>query len=254
MAEFESWKQYSEFSDFVMRTGRHVRDAKNQRFLDTVVQTSEKRKRLIGKGAVLWRAQLDPKVRKILPPKRMFPMRDRANEGRVNPKGIPCLYCSTNRDTAMTETRPWIGACVTVARVLTIKDLTIVDCSAMDDLAEWQVDLLFGAPEPEAAKREVCVWGDINQAFSVPVAHTDDAADYAPTQVLAEAFRMSGCDGIVYGSKVGTGKTVAVFDPAAAKLGARYLFSVNGFEARFSAIPQDGTGVTIDISKRDWGF
>jgi hypothetical protein len=98
MAEFESWKQYSEFSHFVMRTARHIRDDKNQRFLDAVVQTSKKRRRLIKKDTVLWRAQLDYKlhtrrfpdetqqeisseVRIPSSPKRMFPRLDRASEG-----------------------------------------------------------------------------------------------------------------------------------------------------------------------------
>ena len=41
-----------------MRKARHILDAKNQRFLDTVVETSAKRRGFIEKGAVLWRAQL----------------------------------------------------------------------------------------------------------------------------------------------------------------------------------------------------
>lgn len=57
MAGFESWKQYLEFSSFVMRKSRHILDAKSRRFLDAVVETSEKRKGSIEKGAVLWRAQ-----------------------------------------------------------------------------------------------------------------------------------------------------------------------------------------------------
>lgn len=258
MTHFESWKQYSEFSYFVMRSARHVRDAKNQRFLDTVVQTSAKRESVIEKGTVLWRAQLDHKVRTRKPldgkrqeidsfdaripcsPKRMIPQPDRANEGRVNPKGIPCLYLSTDRDTAMAETRPWIGSYVTVARFSVIRDLTVVDCSAMETLDGWKLDLFFGAPEPEPDKREECVWGDINRAFSQPITRTDDVAEYVPTQVLAEAFRMSmfGYDGIVYGSKVGTGKSIAVFDLAAAKLASRHLFKVDAFSLKFSRVPK----------------
>src|SRR5213592_446144 len=125
MAEFESWKQYLEFASFVMRKSRHILDAKNQKFLDAVVETSEKRKGSIEKEAVLWRAQLGHawnteiirredgqevdsfEVEGPFPPERMKPLPDRANEGRVNPKGIPCLYFSTDMDTAMTETRPW---------------------------------------------------------------------------------------------------------------------------------------------------
>jgi len=248
MAEFESWEQYWEFSHFVMRKARHTLDAKNEMFLDTVVETSAKRKGVIEKGAVLWRAQLghgwhteriqDDDDHEIdtfdvegpFPPERMMPLRDRANEGRVNPKGIPCLYFSTDRDTAMAETRPWIGSYVSVAQFVMLRDLSVVDCSA--DSARKGI-IAFGK-EPEPAKREELVWGDINRAFSQPITRTDDVAEYAPTQVLAEAFRGGGYDGIAYGSKLGTGKTVAIFDLAAAELANCHLYRVKAVNLEFS--------------------
>ena len=52
MAEFESWKQYWEFSHFVRRKAKHILDGKNQRFLDAVVKTSAKRRGVIQKDAV----------------------------------------------------------------------------------------------------------------------------------------------------------------------------------------------------------
>ena len=91
----------------------------------------------------------------------------------------------------------------------------------------------LGEPEPESDRREECVWGDINRAFSQPVTRTDDVAEYAPTQVLAEAFRSAGYDGIVYGSKRGIGKTVAIFDLTAAKLANHDLFRVEAVNLTF---------------------
>jgi len=199
MAEFDSWKQYSEFSYFVMRKARFILDAKNQRFLDTVVDTSAKRRHVIKQGDKHWRAQLHREIDVEVPfsRKRMIPQPDRAQEGRVNPKGIPCLYCSTDKDTAIAEMRPWIGEFVTVAKVVILKDLKVVDCSASDKLDPATFDLMFGFndAEPEPAKREERVWADINRAFSQPVTRLDNVAEYAPTQVLAEAFRKAGYDG-----------------------------------------------------------
>jgi RES domain len=250
MAEFESWKQYWEFSHFVMRKARHRLDAKNQRFLDAVVETSAKRKGSIQKGAVLWRAQLgnDWRTERVLDenreeidafdvenpfsPGRMTPLQDRANEGRVNPKGIPCLYFSTDRDTAMAETRPWIGSHVSVAQFVMLRDLSVVDCSA--DSARRGVVVFGKDREPEPAKREELVWGSINRAFSEPVTRIDDVAEYAPTQVLAEAFRNAGYDGIACGSKLGTGTTVAIFDLAAAELANCHLYKVEAVSLKFS--------------------
>lgn len=249
MAEFESWKQYLDFSWFVMRKSRYILDEKNQRFLDAVVETSEKRRGSIEKGALLWRAQLgnDWRSEKLLdhnghevdsfdlehplPPERMVPLPDRANEGRVNPKGIPCLYCSTDMETAMTETRPWIGSCVSVAQFVMLKDLAVVDCSA-----DWQMSsmIYLGPSEPSPEKREAYVWRDINRAFSQPVTRNDDVAEYASTQVLAEGFRNAGYDGIVYGSKFGKGVNIAIFDLAAAELANCHLYRVEAVNLKFS--------------------
>lgn len=158
------------------------------------------------------------------PPERMMPLADRAFEGRVNPKGIPCLYFSTDMDTAMTETRPWIGSCVSVAQFVMLKELSVVDCSSDDEWMPWP----GSHPEPENY-----VWGAINRALSHPVTRSDDVAEYAPTQVLAEAFRGAGFDGIVYGSKLGTGKTAAVFDLSAAELANCHLYRVEALNLKF---------------------
>ena len=65
----------------------------------------------------------------------------------------------------------------------------------------------------------------------------DNVADYAPTQVLAEAFRGSGYDGIMYRSTLGQGVNVAVFDPALARVVSRFMFDVSSVQFGFSPIP-----------------
>src|SRR5260370_31000195 len=93
IGEFDSWNQYSEFSRYMMMYARHFLDVKNRRFLDAVVETSEKRRKSIEDGTVFWRAQLgcaDENTPYL--PDRMLPLAERAIEGRVNPKGIPCVY------------------------------------------------------------------------------------------------------------------------------------------------------------------
>ncbi len=247
MLEFESVNQYWDFSHYVRRTARHVLDAKNRQFLDTVLATSQKRRTTVPNGTRLWCAQLGNNVRtEAIPgddgevcdsvdveipyhPDRMIPRIDRANEGRVNPKGIPCLYCSTEMETAMTEVRPWIGSYVSVGEFVVQRDLTCVDCTL--DFVPAGVIYPFGEPEP--SKREAYLWGQINRAFSEPVTLSDDVADYAPTQVLAEAFHIAGYDAIKYGSKLGTGKTVAIFDLTAAKQRYGHLFKVESISVAY---------------------
>ncbi len=132
----------------------------------------------------------------------MKPLADRACEGRVNPKGIPCLYLCNDRETAMTEVRPWVGSHVSGAQFVTLRELVVVDCSL--DIQERPFPRRFPIPgEPDPVARGQHVWWTINAAFSQPVTRADDVADYAPTQVLAEVFRMAGCDGILLRQQVG---------------------------------------------------
>jgi len=132
----------------------------------------------------------------------------------------------------MAEVRPWIGSYVSVASFEVLRDLTVVDCSA-DSLQGWFYGKDYGK-EPPPGRREEQVWGDINRAFSEPVARADDVADYAATQVLAEALRFGGFDGIVYGSKLGPGNNVAIFDRVAAHPINGYLIQVDSLNPVFS--------------------
>lgn len=80
---------------------------------------------MLPKDAHLWRAQLGHDLRPeyageelidyfptAYKPERMKPLRDSAREGRANPKGIPYLYIATDKETAMSEVRPWIGSII----------------------------------------------------------------------------------------------------------------------------------------------
>ncbi len=59
----------------------------------------------------------------------MRPLKDSATEGRANPKGIPCLYVASERETAMSEIRPWIGSTVSVAKFSNKNELRLIDFS-----------------------------------------------------------------------------------------------------------------------------
>jgi hypothetical protein len=245
MAEFESYWSYHEFSLFVRFKARHILDEANQRFLATVLETSGKRRNTIQKGEMLWRTQLghEAQSERIDVPgggytllnvdepfnfERMMPLPDRASEGRVNAKGIPSLYLSTDMKTAMSEVRPWIGSYVSVAKFTTLRDLLLIDCSRdpRQSVAYFE--------EPAPIEREKYVWGMINENLSSPVSRSDDVADYAPTQVLAETFRNHGYDGIIYQSSLGVGRNVAIFDLTSAEPINCYLYQTASVTFGFS--------------------
>lgn len=243
MAEFDSWRSYESFAHVVKRKSRYLRDGQAQRFLDTVLATSDERKKNVRTGSIFWRAQQghawrtesqDDVEYDILAPldsARMKPLADSAREGRVNPKGIPCLYLATDKDTAMAEVRPWLGLCVSVGQFQVSRDLVVMDCSVLDgSQRQWYFQ------EPGAPEREKAVWAAIDHAFSEPVNPDDSTADYAPTQVLAEMFRANGCDGIVYRSLLGTGHNIALFDIEAAELINCFLYEPRTIAFTFDEI------------------
>jgi len=230
MAEFNSHEDYWRFSHSVIHHSRHVFEPQVDDFLNTVASTMSERIFTIDPGSSLYRAQLgfdwdsrpvdraDPDGEKFeieapFPPARMKPLPDSAHEGRVNVKGIPCLYLSDDRDTAMAETRPWIGSFVSLGIFNVEKELRLVNCCA-DRYRFHHI------PEPTHTRqeRESIAWSEISQAFSEPVTSNDTSATYAPTQILSELFRREGYDGIRYKSQLGSGYNYALFELGSADL------------------------------------
>jgi hypothetical protein len=175
--------------------------------------------------------EMDVEIPAPFPPERMKPLAHSAREGRVNPKGIPCLYLATDKDTAMAEVRPWLGLYVSVGQFRTLKELMIVDCSVSHaSLQDWYFE------EPNPKDREKAVWAALDRAFSEPVNADDSIAEYAPTQVVAEVFRADGCDGVLYKSLLGKGLNIALFDAGAADLVNCFLYEPKAIAFTFEQI------------------
>jgi hypothetical protein len=234
MRAFVSCDDYRTFSRSVTARSRYIFEPPVTEFLQTVIETGASRIALLEAGRILYRAQLgydlewhptDPEnpdgekvdVPGAFSPERMKPLKGSAREGRVNPKGIPCLYLADDADTAMAETRPWLDTYVSLAEFKIRASARIMQLPA-PRLSFHNLTSLFGAPEPDTLEREKAVWGEIAYAFSEPVTLSDDKADYAPTQILGEAFGKAGCDGIRYKSRLGKGFSFALFDLDSADL------------------------------------
>lgn len=247
-AEFASWRSYWDFVQSVSFESRYVHGLDVHQFLDTVRATAGKRVLTLEKSSLVWRAQLGSTTRTFphededtgasipeevpFPPERMKPPEDRAPEGRVNPKGIPYLYLSSDRETAMAEVRPWIQARISVGECEILNDLKLVDCSASSS----KHILYLGDQEPSQAEREIAVWGDIDRAFAQPVTATDDRAAYVPTQMLAEVFKQAAYDGLAYRSSCAPGKNYALFGPDAARLRSCHLFAAKSLKYSFAEV------------------
>ena len=222
-----------------------------------MIATSASRKRQISKGCVLWRSQvgeyagpihagdLDNKDQPFaLLPERMTPLKDRALEGRANPKGIPYLYLATDRETAVAESRAGRSAPISVGSFEVHRDLCVVDCS-VSTTGSHPIYL----EEPAPRKRTEAVWNDIDRAFSQPINRTDDSADYVPTQILAELFKHNGFDGIVFRSSLSVGRNVVVFDIDVASLTSCCLYEITKMNVEFK---QAGNPYVVEGKKIKW--
>lgn len=242
MSEFKSWQSYGLFANEVVRYNRYIHNNETESFLKTLAESSNKRIKYIKSGSALWRAQLGCDYRPYkengdilfdeqvpYSEERMYALPNRAKDGRANPKGIPYLYLSTKRKTALSEVRPWIGSIVTLALFKTIHELKIIDCSIHGNT---KTPYLLG-DEPSPEKREEFVWKHIDNAFSRPVEQSDDSADYIPTQIIAEIFKNKGMDGLFYKSNLGTGLNIVLFDLKSAEFERSCLFETKNIKLNF---------------------
>lgn len=224
--EFKSWRSYSNFEHSVKRLARYIRTTETDAFLDALLSAASARSETIRTGSFLWRARLEHEFydapilgenEEIIDyadtpcpvrPEKMKPLRQSAREGRVNPKGVPCLYLATNIETAMAEMRPWNGQFISVGQFELARDARVVNVT-VDDPCPSRI---FVNCEPSADVREKYVLADIDRAFAQPVDRSDSSADYVPTQIIGELFKAHGFDGIAYRSSVGPGHNVALFE------------------------------------------
>jgi hypothetical protein len=222
--QFASWDSYGQFARRVGRSCRYVWSEEDRAFLRTVLATIRDRDVELKAGLNLYRAQqgvewvdrTDDEGNWIgedlwaFGATRMKPLTDRAREGRANPAGIPVLYVGSTVETAISEVRPWIGAEVSVAQCRLVRPLRTLDLSIGHGKSSFDGPVfraLMGGAPVTAVDKERAVWIDIDNAFSRPVTASDDRADYAPTQILAELFRSHGYDAIGYKSQFGDNDT-----------------------------------------------
>jgi hypothetical protein len=259
-AEFRSYRSYWDFA-YSVRKWRYTRSPDDEAFLQAVAWTAEKRVEEIREGTTLWRAQVGCNrfnavhdcVEVPMDPDRMKPPPDwwtvgQSGEGRVNPKGIPVLYAATSGKAesairiAISEVKPDPGAFVTVAEVRTNKSLRIVNTTT----DEGKIRNILYMKEPTSPEKDLAVWRDIDRAFSLPVARSDDRSDYAPTQILAELFRKKRFDGIAYRSSFGVGHNIALFEIDAAEVVACTLYEVTRIDLRYSRRSERGLKESIE--------
>lgn len=160
----------------------------------------------------------------------MKPLSSSASEGRANPKGIPYLYVATDKETAMSEVRPSLGAILSIGKFKPNKKLKIIDFSV------HQGKMKFFLKESDDIKKSEAVWTDMDNAFSVPTSNTNYNSDYVPTQIIAEFIKSLGYDGIAYKSSLGNGHNIVLFDLDMATITENDIYEVKKVDFAFESV------------------
>lgn len=252
--EFASWRSYQAFAQRVRHHRRYVWSDDIQAFMDTVIATLKGREVSVSANAILYRAQRGVEYSPILDQdgnevseeprgfdsNRMKPITNRAIEGRVNPAGIPILYLASEKQTAISEVRPWIGSEISVAQFKILKNLRAINLTlghSKSSMSHLTLSQILEEEPMDAETKHKCVWADIDSAFSKPVTFSEDTADYVPTQILTELFKNEGFEAAIYRSHFGKkGHNIALFNVGDADCINCAPYEVKEIEVKYSEI------------------
>lgn len=246
---FKSNNSYSIFSLAVNRKQRYILDEDSTNFLNSIIETCKERENILKANTIVWRAQIGCKLEPYyqtdpdsgenihiddfelpFPPRRMKPLPYSASEGRANPKGIPCLYMASDKETAMSEVRPWLGSVISLSKLKLKKDLKILNLSV--EYGNYNIRFM-NVTDEEIIKS---VWCDIDNAFSIPTKVSDLTSDYAPTQIISEFIKSKGYDGIAYKSSLADGHNLAIFDLESANVVSSSVFKTSKVKFNFEKL------------------
>jgi hypothetical protein len=240
--EFRSHDDWREFQAYIRDESRYVLTPRWEQFLQALLATSDKREYVLKKNERMARARIgimgkprgikpDESIRPLPYEEMIGPPREKAVEGRLNPSGIPYLYLANNKETAIAEVRPWVGAYVTVVYFKLTEDQRLIDLTK--DF--HKVRTLRKSPKNhDGESKENLIWSEINQSFSEPVSPDDKVSQYVHTQYITEIFKRQGFDGVRYKSSLHKlGYNYLVFNPNAVKFDKSFAVKVEGVSYRF---------------------
>ena len=184
------------FSEYLVKTNRFVLNSKWKSYFNKILEEIKEGEEILQKNKQFWRARVNTREQwregknkgDIYPSPWSFeelnaPPPRKVEEGRMNPKGIPYLYLSSDEQTATYEVKPYLGDLITVGSFALRNNIRVVNLE-------------------ELARKKNGDWSYIDLYFSLPVKPGDPYGDYIPTQFLAEGIKNSGYSGVIYKSSL----------------------------------------------------
>lgn len=125
-----------------------------------------------------------------------------ASEGRINRTRVSVLYLASNRETAVAELRPHPGHLISTAAFCLERDIVVAN------FADQDIRNFLNDKRLEDLRTILSVADVLN----VPV-QPEHRFLYAATQLIADAVRTEGYDGLIFSSSVASGFNLVCFDP-----------------------------------------
>ncbi|MBQ0317284.1 RES family NAD+ phosphorylase, partial [Providencia rettgeri] len=166
-----------------------------------------------------------------------------ANEGRANRAGVSFLYCATDEYTAISEVRPHPSDIVSIAKFTAKSNLKLFDLSYPH---------LINYYHCETSLKKLRTYATIAKIFNVATPPSQKGR-YLVTQLIANAIRQLGYDGIIFSSTVGTGKNIVIFTPEKASVieGSEYVVNIRSVSYKYKKEGVIGKDDTYEIYMDD---
>ena len=198
-------KQWNEFCEEIIYRNRFFPQKKLD--LDLICEILTFSDSIIATGEFLFRARLSPNGDLLSAKEIGAPPKQKAMEGRANPRGIPYLYLASDSNTAISEIRPQVESRVTIGKFRVNDKISVIDLRSPN----------IGSPFKWGDKLEFVlkIQGFLKMLgfiLSKPVDIDKTTSEYLPTQYLCEFIKNQGFEGVLYKSFLGSGHNIVLFD------------------------------------------
>lgn len=163
-------------------------------------------------GQLFFRARISTEHDEKYPTNEMGPPpKGKGSTGRINPKGISCLYLGSSEDISIKEVRARMHDSVTIGRFELLKKIEVIDLTKIDKFSPFLGNDLGFDYEKYAVNNEHL--RNIAKEFLIPSKRNDPDLAYLPSQYIAEFIKSKGKKGIKYESTMDSkGYNIVVFD------------------------------------------
>ena len=161
-----NWYKLHQLVNIIKHKSRYIVEEPYKTFIDSIMNIiNVEFKSILNANSTLYRARINDidlekrdNEKKPYPPDKMGPPPlYLTKSGRINPEGIPFLYCAEDTDTAGSELRPQKGMFLTIAEINIKQDIPIVDLTLECNNKNWKLFFydfseLFSMQWPENLK------------------------------------------------------------------------------------------------------